>query len=732
MTLAILFPGCWCAIAAPEPANWSHRAWTTDEGLPDNSVTGVAQTADGFLWVATYGGLMRFNGESFAAVQLPSLLKKSVRTMLLDRHGRFWLGIDTGAVICLETNAARTFGGGDGLPGDRVAAMAEDHAGDIWIVYSTMLCRIKDGRVTRFTATEGLPAGINAWVASDASGELWFSKGGQVGIFRDGNLLTKLSFKETSVRICGAAASGLWICAGSRLLKYDGNREPVECSQLPTNAEPQVLFQDRAGALWIGTAADGLFRFQSGMLEKVPTSHQSVYCLNEDREGNLWAGTRGGGLNLVRRSAVELIARENGLPFESVASVCEDAAGWIWVASQSGVLTRYRDGKWDVIGADAGWTNDAATCVAADKNGGVWVGARDRTLHFFQDGVWRAWQRQDGLHNGSVHLIFVAANDDVWVVTGSPSRLQQLHGGKIVATYDLPGENRTIRAMAEGAEGTIWIGTLEGRVLRVSGASLVRETAVTEAGGAPVRALQTTADGALWIGYAGAGVGRLKAGKLSRLTTADGLMDDFASQLLADARGGLWVVGNHGLFQVPLAELTAVAEGRADHLRSLVFGRNEGLPNFQPNSASFPNACAGRDGRLWFATRSGLLTVRPESIHANPLLPPVLLERVSVDDKTAALYDANSPLQTEKDNGLPDLRQSRIELPLPPRHRKLEFEFAALSFASPENVQFRYRLDNYDDKWIEAGTQRSAKYPRLPAGHYQFHVLGVQQRRGVE
>jgi len=134
---------------------------------------------------------------------------------------------------------------------------------------------------------------------------------------------------------------------------------------LPGSAEPQILFEDRAGALWIGTAADGLFRFQNGSLEKVPTSQQSVYCLSEDREGNLWAGTRGGGLDLIRPSAVELIGREAGLPFESVASVCEDTEGWIWVASQSGVLARSHDGQWEVIGAEAGWTGDAATCVAA-------------------------------------------------------------------------------------------------------------------------------------------------------------------------------------------------------------------------------------------------------------------------------------------------------------------------------------------------------------------------------
>src|SRR6266705_733540 len=193
---AMLF-AVWCLVSgralALESADWSYRAWQTDEGLPDNSVTGVAQSADGYLWVATYGGLMRFNGVNFSAIPLPSLHKKSVRTMLLDRQNRLWLGMDSGSVICLNSNAVHTFGPNEGMPAELISAMTEDGAGAVWVIYSSIhsstLCEIKDGRVSRFTATEGLPDGINAWVTSDARGEVWFSKGGQVGVVRDGKLL---------------------------------------------------------------------------------------------------------------------------------------------------------------------------------------------------------------------------------------------------------------------------------------------------------------------------------------------------------------------------------------------------------------------------------------------------------------------------------------------------------------------------------------------------------------
>ena len=706
---------------------WSCRSWQTDEGLPDNSVTGVAQTPDGYLWVATYGGLMRFNGANFAAIPLPAIFNKSAHTMLMDHEGGLWLGMDSGAVVNLKSDGAHTFTSDDGLTNELIGAMAEDGQGGIWVIYSSIhssaLCRIKDGRVSRFTTAEGLPEGIEAWVATDTSGDLWFSKGGQVGVFRDGKLQVKLSLTEPALRICGASASGLWICAGSRLLNYKEGHDPRELAQLPQGALPQALFQDRSGALWIGTMADGLFRFKDGQLGKIPTSQLSVDCINEDEEENIWAGTRGGGLNLIRPSAVQLIGRENGLPLEAVASVCVDTQGAVWVVGQSGALSRYQNGKWETLGTNDGWTGDMATCVAADRKSGVWIGSRGHTLYYCDNSHWQTWQRNEGLHTGSVHLILVTSNDDVWVITGTPSRLQQLRGGKIIATFDLPEGNRIIRAMAEGPDGTIWIGTLEGQVLRVAGQSLVREIMTNEPAGSPVRALEFSPDGALWIGYSGAGLGRLKDGKFACITTAEGLADDFASQLLSDDHDGLWIVGNRGLFRVRLDELSAVADGKAGTVRSLVFGRNEGLPNFQPNTSSFPNACNTGDGRLWFATRSGLLLAQPGHLHDNPVPPQVVLERIAIDDRTVALYDGHSPLRTEGGDEYADLNHANASLHVPPGNHKVEFDFAALSFSSPENVQFRYRLSDFDEKWIEAGSLRKALYPRLTPGHYQFQVI---------
>lgn len=721
-----------------ESSAWLFRAWQTDDGLPDNCVTGIAQTADGYLWVGTRGGLLRFNGVDFktmSLLSLPGVPNRAVNAMFQDSRGRMWLGVERGPLVCLESNGARTFDATQGLLDTKISNMAGDGEGALWIAYANGLCRIKDGICRSFAAADGYPQNAGGgWVASDAKGELWFSRGGQVGVFREGRMQVKLTLKDSPVRLCASASSGLWLCEGNRISKYVEGSAPEEYGRLPRRMEPRALFEDRSGALWVGTAGDGLFRLVNGNMEKVPTSHQEVECLNEDREGNLWAGTVGGGLNLVRPRAVALIGRQSGLPSESVRSVCEDAEGSLWVAMQNGSLARRRNGHWAEVNASVGWQGGNATCVAADQKGGVWVGTRDRGLSYQIGGLWRNFGRADGLISDTVRSILVAKNGDVWAAADAPRRLQLLRGGQ-VEVMEFPGEVRSIRAMAEGADGTIWIGTAEGQVLRVSGHSLVPEPAVTEANPGSVRSLLATPDGALWIGYAGDGVGRLKNGKYGLVNTAVGLMDNYASQIFADGLGAMWIAGNHGLFQVGLDEMTDVVEGRGARVRSRVFGRSEGLASLQPDYDYFPAVCRARDGRLWFAMRSGLLMVQPGKIHDNPEPPPVVLERVLLDDQAVAVGDTRLLATVRGADPVKDLRGA-LELQLPPGHRKLEFEFAALSFTSPENVRFRYRMKNFDNEWVEVGTQHAATYPQLPAGSYQFDVIacnnaGVWNEKGA-
>jgi len=720
--------GVWgLANASPmeEPSQWLHRSWQTDEGLPDNSVTGLAQTNDGYMWVGTLGGLLRFNGATFTPIPLPHLEgggNRVVRLVFRDSRDRLWLGMERGRMICLERGNPQIYGTENGLPTHMARSIIEDGGGDLWLAFPTGLTRIRNGEFRHFGPEDGIEQShTNTRVVVQADGTLAWLHGGKLGVSRDGELVPLHQLENDLSDICAAASSGIWVCEGTSVRKFSEGAISEEIASLPGQAIPRIMLEDRSGALWIGTASDGLFRMANGRIQSVPTSHSEVNCLLEDREGNLWAGTAGGGLNQIRPQVMTLIDRQAGLLSDSARSVCEDAAGGIWVVVENGKIARFTDGRW----IDASPNGVEATCVAADPDGSVWLGSRGKGLHRISDGQWQTWRRADGLAGNSVRSILVASDGKIWFTTEFPRRVQSFHRGKfhlIEMPPDLP-EVRSIRAIAEAADGTIWVGTSGGELMRVAGDKLIREPASGEMTTTSIRSLHATSDGSLWIAHAGAGIGRWKNGVQKRISIAEGLLDDHISQVLTDGNGSMWVAGNRGLFQVKMTELADVIEGRADRLRTRIFGRAEGLPGLQASFEYSPSACKGRDGRLWFAMRNGLLMIRPDQLRENTSPPPVILERLKVDDLTAAVYDKERSLIAPGAWRALELAGPAAELRLTPGHNKLEFEFAALSFTSPENVHFRYQLHGFDQKWIEAGTQNRATYPRLPDGNYEFRVI---------
>ena len=718
---------------------WFARVWQTDEGLPDNVISGLAQTPDGFLWVGTQGGLMRFDGvrfEEFTPVNLPGVPNRLVRALITDRVGGLWMIMNRSVVVHVQSNAARVFTTKDGLLDFVASSIVEDGQGAIWVCYNgtNTVSRIEDGVVRQFNVGDQWPPGALCWLATDNQHRLWFAGGNHVGIFRDGSFQTLLTLNEPSARIAGRHSGGIWIGTATRLWKYTGEGGLEEVARLPEpSEEPGILYEDRSGAVWIGTtSANGLFRYNGRKFETVRTSPPSVNCLMEDAEGNMWAGTDGGGLNRLRPRIMELVKIGTAQSYDSVRSACEDTNGSVWAVSREGLRMRQGGTNWEDLVQSGNWPGGRAECVAADGKGAVWIGTRDNGLFRFQEDRFTVWRRSDGLGGEWIRSLLTASNGDVWIGLDTPRELQRLRNGKFT-TFELPASARSIRTMAEDETGTLWVGTAEGKLWRVSGERLFSQSMNVPLRLASIRSLYATPDGSLWIGYVGGGLGRLCQGKLSRITTANGLEDDYISQIIADDRGWLWLAGRHGLFRVKLQELIDVAEGRANRVHPIVFGPGEGLPGLQATFDNYPAAWRSLDGTLHIGTRTGLAVIHPENIRDNPDPPPVLIERVLLDGKTVASYDSRNPIGEQDLAGVPNLENAAggmqadgtntEQLHIPPNHRKLEFEFTGLSFSAPENVQFRYWLEGFDEDWNEGGTARRASYPHLPAGKYHFHVV---------
>ncbi len=483
---------------------------------------------------------------------------------------------------------------------------------------------------------------------------------------------------------------------------------------------PSALLEDRSGAVWIGASGRGLFRFDGNQFEAMPCSHRSITCLTQDSEGNIWVGTAGGGINRLRPRALELLNLQSGLPFEAIRSVCQDAQGAVWVVSHNGAVGRQEGNHWVNVTTSSSWPGGVATCVAADHAGNVWIGSEDRGLQKYRDGKVTNLSRKDGLASDFVRSVLVDQRGDLWIGLDSPNSLQRLSRGKL-ETIELPQPARYLRAMAEDATGRVWIGTSEGQLLKFENNALISETN-TVLRPHSIRCLTATPDGSVWIGYAGIGLGRLKDGQLQRISLQNGLFDPYISQIVADDRGWLWMGSNRGIFQVRLRELEDFFAGRIERVRSIAYGKGEGLASLQASFDFFPGAFRGKDGRLWIPARTGLAVIRPEQIRDDPQPPTVLMESIAVDPVSAPPDEANPlalrPLPWTQFMSLPGASTLKV----PPRHHKIEFNFTALSFTAPDNVHFKYKLEGVDPDWVEVGPVRHATYSLLPAHDYKFYV----------
>jgi signal transduction histidine kinase/ligand-binding sensor domain-containing protein len=715
----LVFP----ALAGPPASNWSVHVWQSDDGLPNNNVTGLAQTSDGYLWIANPGHLARFDGvnfETFPSIRFAGLDQKPV-SLLRSRSGGLWVAMDHGGLALLNSDSTRVFT--NELPNLIAWTLTEGDDGALWAICGgSTVCRFKDGQVKKFTGQNGLPAAPRGGcsMAKDGKGRLWFATAGELDRYQNGRFeaILRVTEPDTPIRLATARDGGLWICTGFRILKYDGDKAVELGGVQPEEpgTEPTVLLEDRRGGVWIGTTSSGVFRWSTNGSEHLETSHGAISSLMEDREGHVWVGTGGGGLDRMQPRAIKVEDAGAGQPMSAIQSVCAQGEGTLWATTEAGLLLRRGGEGWSIVSTNSNWPGVKATCVAADRAGNVWIGTRDHKLLCWKEGRFTSFGVPDGFPSRVIHALLVDATDDLWIAGEVPESLERLHAGHL-QTFKLPPDIRIIRAMAEDAAGSVWLGTTKGILLRVSGAQVIDETARISGSPLSIRCLSATADGSLWIGYVGGGVGRLKDGHFARISSAEGLYDDIISQIVADAQGWLWFGCDHGIFKVKRQELEDIAEGRAARVRSIHYGRDDGLPSLQANFGDSPGSIRTDDGRLWIPMRTGVAVVDAGELRQDADPPPVLLTRLTVDDRTVAYYGGVAPVQDAMDLGQP---QSKFRLE--PGHHRLQFDFSALTFGAAENVHFRYRLEGIDENWVEAGTQRSASYSRLPAGDYRFQV----------
>lgn len=708
------------------------RTWRTDKGLPADSVTAIIQTRDGFLWVGTTAGLVRFDGFQFTGVKLGRYAepgRMSITALAEDDHGHLWVGTHQEGLFELYPGGERNYTRRQGLLDDAVTSLATGSDARLWIGTKAGL-NLYDGRDFKsFTVKDGLPDEFVSGVAVARSGTVWITTRNGMCQYTGGNIVQEVLQTESQGRspeYLGAyedRRGNIWAFGDTYLINLmEGQRFNYFRGNEATTVRIWSLCEGRDGRLWIGTSGRGLFcfddnRFQPVILDELRWPYD-VRAICEDHEGNLWLGTSGGGLVQLRPQPVQVMRAGQGLPATMPTALALDAAGRVYVGLQHGGIYVGENGRFERFNNFGGLeVQDFISSLAVARDGTVWAGTLGGGVYGLQSGRGLQLTTANGLTDNAVLALGVDAENRLWVssAAGTLHCFTSTNETRFDTRQGLPPE--PITALLPARAGGLWLGAANGAIYRGEHGKFSLLPSGASVGQKPVLALHEDESGRLWVGTAGAGLWCLAGGANAGWTMNSGLPDNYIAGLVTDAAGNLWLATGAGIYRISQAELARSLARPEALLGGKLIVDARITPEAAP-AVGGARALLAPEGRLWFATSEGVLnldTRRPE-IEAAPL--PPYIEKISCNGGPAvsALWNvAWSPAATNKPAPaiLRDLKA-------------LEIRFTALSFSAPEKTRFRHKLEGFDQDWVEDGATRFKRYDRLPYGRYVFRVAARQ------
>ncbi len=707
-----------------EPADtlreYLSEVWQTEDGLPQNAIQAITQTRDGYLWFGTPAGLVRFDGVRFTAFNQGQLQNNNVHALLEDRTGRLWIGTYGGGLYQYADGRFVLFGLEAGLESRFIRTLYEARDGTLWVgTNGGGASYLKDGRFHTLRSRDGLTSDIVRVIYDDPQGCVWI----------------------------GTHASGLNCWADDRIQRYavkSGRLTSYTTADALSNDNVLAILRDRQGRLWIGSDAGGLWRLQRGGFDQLvhePAELNGVRRLFEDAAGQLWIATDGGGLHRWHDRKMESFATRDGLPNDIILALFEDRERNLWIGTREG-LVRLRRGKFLVYTTRDGLTHDFVTALQQSRDGAMWVGTRlgldrieqgrarpaalnpqlprdtvlalleDRSgvlwvgtrhgLFFVKNGRTRVLSTTHGLRGNYVAALATARGGGVWV--GTRSGLDHVQDGRVAPAIAPLPVRADVTAVHEGPDGTVWVGTDRAGLFQFKNGRWEQFSATDGLRHMSVTAIAEDAD-SIWVTTL-QGLVRIAQGGLRRYTREQGLPSNHLFGVVDDGRGYLWLTSYVGVFRVEKQSLIDVDGGRRARVALTAYDKNDGLKSSECNNGGQPPVWRATDGRVWLATVKGLAVIDPAHIASNPQPPLVRIEQLRVDDTPLALGNGQV---------------------LPSGSRRVEFHYTALSFSSPARVRFRYKLEGFDETWIDADTRRVAYYTNIPPGPYRFRVTASNE-----
>lgn len=696
------------------------ETWGREDGLSSNSISDLAQTPDGYLWLATGGGLVRFGGvrfTTFNSLNTDAFTVDHIRSLARGQDGSLWIGSADGNLLRFDGSRFESLVAPDSVLQNGILSLFEDSSGFLWMLSEqegvqrfryeagglievtlpaalaaaptlrpvvTRRAFFEDSHgvlwiatqgqgiyalngdsLTILTTADGLNDDFVQTIVSDQDGTVWVATDAGLNRYRDGEIQDfSRAFGLHGTAIVSLLIDedrALWIGERGVYRVHEGQAERYE--SLSGHWDPS-LYQDQEGSLWVGSANRGLSRFRDDVITAFGTeeglSSEISWAVYEDRAENLWVGTSMGGFNRIKEGVVTSYTASDGLPHERVWSVQEASTrdDELWLGTDGG-LVRFRDGVFTTYTTENGLSSNRVRAVYEDPEepGAFWLGTIDGGVNYFKGGAFTHLSTKDGLAHSNVRWFHKDKTGALWI--GGTNGLNRL----------VEGELRTFTKQ-DGLLSTV------------------------------TRAAYEDSDGTLWIGTTGGGLSRFRNGQFVSYTKKDGLPYNDAWWILEDDQKYLWMSSASGIYKVQRRDFDDYDAGVIPALRAEDFALNPLVERVECCSAGgFPAGWKGRDGRLWFTGRSGLVGIDPRL--QEPALPPTVIESMIVNGASIDLSE-----RTE----------------VPPGPHTIEIEYTTPYLFSPDKLRFHYQLEEYDEQVVDAGSRRTAYYSNVAPGTYQFQV----------
>lgn len=719
------------------PSQYLYDTWTSESGSPllpqDISPVSTAQTRDGYVWIATANGLLRFDGSRFVLLDTsntPGLRGNDIKALYAAPDGALWIGTGGNGLIRYWNGVFSQHISDATEQFTFVRAVYQDSRGIVWVGTRNGLLRMQEspsGDVATPEFVREFPAVEVSVITEDRAHNIW------VGTQQDG--LFSLVNGSTTIRqfskingladevitaLAADSVSGIWIGTASQgVQRWNGEFSThLNTKNSLSSDAVACLLINRLGVLWIGTS-NGLNRYTGSAANNGITtfttsnsglSSNTILSLSEDYEGSLWMAAGGSGIDRIKDAKFTIWGKKEGLPNDIFSTVLQDRSGTMWLGSFYNTgITRFRDGKaehFDYNGKNGIPQGAFVRAIGETRSGALYFGTTGLGLIRYENGVFTHILGSEGLSQNTIRAIFEDSKGTVWIGTFGAG-LYKLVGTTLSPAYSTASGlgSDFIIAIAQDTQERLWLATRDGGVSIISlGSGSV--SVLTQKSGLPSNTVLYVVrdnDGVMWVGTQ-FGIALCQGNSIKTLSTKNGLEEDISRWMVHDSRGDYWLSGLGGISMIPKDHIREFLAGTRTSVEARRYGKSAGMRSVECTGGGQAAAFSTRNGELWFPTMKGVVTFHSRQLTLNTIPPPVKIEDLLANEKKISF--------------------ALNEIPkLPPRSERITIRYAGLSLLFPDKVEFRYRLDGLDDDWVEAGQRREAYYTNLPPKEYTFRVI---------